>query len=254
MTPTTPDTGAASPHVQTLDRGVRLLEVLADATAPLSIGELTAELGLHRSIVYRMVRTLEDHHLVHRDPDGSCRLGPGLSTLARNVSRSLQTAALPELAAVANEVGMTCFLVVPDGTECVTLLSVEPRHSLATVVQRPGSRHAIDRGAPGLALLSLRPPTPDERPELSGARREGHASSEGEVIPGLASLAVPVAPRGELGGAGRVGRTGSVGSVGTVGRVADAAVCVVYVAGEVDVPGIVSRLRVAADRIAAEMD
>lgn len=225
-------TTPATPHLQTLDRGIRLLEVLAEAPAPLAIGQLADSLGLHRSIIYRILRTLEAHHLVHRRPDGLCELGLGLSTLARNVSRSLQTAALPELATVANAAGMTCFLVVPDGNECVTLVSVEPKHSAATVVQRPGTRHPLDRGAPGLALLAMRPPAHGERKEVMEARREGYAHSHSEVIPGLSSLAVPIPADSDDH---------------------DAAICVVYVTSDVDVAGIVARLRSAAERVAAEL-
>lgn len=62
---------------QTLSRGIRVLEVLAGAERPLSIDEVAAELGVHRSIVYRIVRTLEDHRLVARDPAGRCAPEPG---------------------------------------------------------------------------------------------------------------------------------------------------------------------------------
>lgn len=225
------DSGGTAP-LQTLDRGLSVLEALADAQAPPTTAELAGALGLHRSIVYRLVRTLETHHLVRRRDDGRLELGLGLSTLARNVSRTLQTAALPELAAVANETRMTCFLVVPDGLECVTLVSVEPQHSPATVVQRPGTRHPIDRGAPGLALLAARAPSPQERPEVAAARRDGHARSHSEVIPGLSSLAAPVPATSPN---------------------VEAAVCVVYIAGDNDIPAAVTRLRSAADRIAAEL-
>ncbi|GGR89188.1 hypothetical protein GCM10010269_30360 [Streptomyces humidus] len=52
------------PPVQTLDRGLRLLEVIALSDVPLTLAELSQQMGLHRSIVYRLLRTLQDHHLV----------------------------------------------------------------------------------------------------------------------------------------------------------------------------------------------
>ncbi|WP_406277537.1 IclR family transcriptional regulator [Embleya sp. NBC_00896] len=222
-----------APHSQTLDRGLRLLEVLADAERPLAIAELADALGVHRSIAYRILRTLEDHRLVRRGPDGACELGVGLATLARNVSRDLHAAALPELTAVANEIGMTTFLAVVDGDECVTLAAVEPRHSVAAVAQRPGSRHSLDSGAPGIALLSAGPARPDERPKVTEARRLGHARSDSEVIAGLSSLAVPVlsASRGLVG-----------------------AVAVVHLGGTAaDEAAIAVRLQQAARTIAAEL-
>jgi len=181
-----------APHSQTLDRGIRVLELLAEAERPVGIAALAAGLGVHRSIVYRIVRTLEDRRLVNRRPDGACELGVGLQILARNVSRGLREAALPELAAVAGDLSMTAFLVVADRDECVTLFSVEPRHTAIAVAARPGRRHPLDRGAPGLALLAGGPPSPGERPEVAAARAAGYATSHDEVIPGLRSVAVPL--------------------------------------------------------------
>lgn len=185
------DDGAA-PQSQTLDRGIRILEHLAAAGTPQPIAEIAQALDLHRSIAYRLLRTLEDHQLVERDAVGHYWLGLGIAGLARAVRTDLQTAALPRLNALAAELGMTAFLVVRAGEEAVTVASVEPQETAAHVVYRPGTRHPVGRGAPGLALLMPEPPAPDDRDALQAARRTGWASSHGEVIPGLRSIAVPV--------------------------------------------------------------
>jgi DNA-binding IclR family transcriptional regulator len=192
-----------APASQTLSRGIRVLEVLADAREPLSIDEIAHRLEVHRSVAYRLLRTLEDHGLVTRDSLGRIRLGARMAALAAGVAHDLQAEALPELTAVANEMGMTCFLAVLDHDECVTLASVEPRHAVASVAQRPGTRHPVTRGAPGKAILSLAPPAswPAEVPaSLAEAVRDaaarGFATSHDEVIPTLRSVAVPLALRG----------------------------------------------------------
>ena len=185
------DEGAA-PQSQTLDRGIRILEHLAAVGAPQPIAEIGNALGLHRSITYRLLRTLEDHQLVERDAAGHYWLGLGVAGLARAVRTDLQTAALPRLNALVAELGMTAFLVVRAGDEAVTVASVEPQDTAAHVVYRPGTRHPVGRGAPGLALLMPEPASPDDRDALREARRTGWASSHGEVIPGLRSIAVPV--------------------------------------------------------------
>lgn len=193
-------------HSQTLSRGLRSLEILADAPHALSIADLAEELGVHRSIAYRIVRTLEDHSLVVRDPAGKIMSGPGLASLARGVSRDLQTAALPELTLLANELGMTAFIAVWDRHDCVTLVTVEPRHSRAAVAQRPGTRHAFSAGAPGIAIQSavgedewerLAPGQPYRR-ESTEARSAGFAVSHDEVIAGLSSVAAPIRVPGRL--------------------------------------------------------
>ena len=59
---------ASAAPSQTLSRGLRALEVIAEAEKPIGMAELAARLGLHRSITYRIVRTLEEHRLVVRTP------------------------------------------------------------------------------------------------------------------------------------------------------------------------------------------
>ncbi|WP_345762781.1 IclR family transcriptional regulator [Diaminobutyricibacter sp. McL0608] len=191
-------TDVQQPHSQTLSRGLRVLEVLADSAEPMTIADLAATLGVHRSIAYRILRTLEDHGMISRNAAGAFALAPKMAALARGVERSLQAAALPELTTLANELTMTAFLVVLDHTQCVTLSSVEPRAGTATVAQRPGTRHSLALGAPGIAIQSLL--TDRELAERGVTRRPldhgGFATSHDEVIPGLRSVAVPLSAHG----------------------------------------------------------
>ena len=189
---------------QTLSRGLRALEILAESPSPLTIADLSTALGVHRSIAYRILRTLEDHSLVVRDDGGRLLPGAGLAVLARGVSRDLQTAALPELTRLSEELHMTAFVGVWDRQDCVTLVTVEPRHSGAALAQHPGSRHPLAFGAPGIAIQSRisearwHELVPDQpyRPEASTARALGYAESHDEVIPGVSSIAAPIDIRG----------------------------------------------------------
>lgn len=221
-----------TPQSQTLDRGVRILENLATKGTPQSITEICRELDLHRSIAYRLLRTLEDHQLVERDPAGGYQLGLGLAGLARGVRTDLQSAATPRLTALAAELAMTAFLVIRAGDEAVTVVSIEPRDTTAHVTYRPGTRHPVDRGAPGLALLMPEPPSPDDRKPLLDARRAGWAFSDGEVLRGLRSIAAPV-----------------VGPDGT-GR---AALAVVYLDASADTPTIGRAVAEAAAKVSAAL-
>lgn len=226
-------------HSQTLSRGIRVLELLAESPGPLTIAELSSALNVHRSIAYRMLRTLEDHGLVVRDAAGRIQLGPRLAALARNVSHDLQAAALPELTVVANELSMTAFVAVLDHRECVTLVSVEPRSAHATVAQRPGTRHPLAVGAPGIAIQSRLTDAQwaalggveSMRAEAVEARVRGFATSHDEVIPGLSSIAVSLTVPGE----------------------APAALAVVYIASAHLADEIGARLSAAAAAIASEL-
>ena len=219
---------AQTPHSQTLSRGIRALESLADSTAPLTIAQVAAALNVHRSIAYRILRTLEDHGLVARDRAGAFVLAPKMASLARGVERDLQAATLPELTRIANDLTMTAFLVVLDGGECVTLSSVEPRAG-ATLAQRPGTRHSLAVGAPGIAIQSLLGAY--ELAERGITRRQldgdAYATSHDEVIAGLRSVAVPLSVAGSP----------------------PAAIAVVYVSSERSVPEIGAVLAAAAAAI-----
>lgn len=200
-----PDKQSTQAGSQTLSRGIRLLEVLAAADRPLTIDELAASLDVHRSVAYRLLRTLEDHGLIIRDGAGRIALGAGMAALAAGVSRDLQSAALPELTEVANELGMTCLLaVLSDGDEAVTLVSSAPRQTGAVVSYRPGHRHPITRGGPGKAILLELPEsawpadmTAELRAEIAGCRERGYAHSSDEVVPSLRSVAVPLVLPGQ---------------------------------------------------------
>ncbi|NUU32137.1 helix-turn-helix domain-containing protein [Arthrobacter sp. C9C5] len=236
----TPNAGSTqAPPSQTLSRGIRALEILADAPEPLTIAELADAMGVHRSVAYRILRTLEDHSLLVRDDAGRVQPGPGLAVLARGVARNLQTAALPELTQLANALTMSAFVAVWDREDCVTLVTVDPRHTGAAVVQHPGSRHPVSAGAPGIAIQSalseqewhhLAPGIP-YRPEAAEARRRGFAASHDEVIPGVSSLAVPVRVPG--------------------GR--PAALAVVYIRAAQDPEEVAAALSASAARIEAQL-
>ena len=188
--------GDGAPASQTLDRGLRALELVAAAAEPMTTAGVARALGLHRSITYRMLRTLENRRLVDRDSSGAWLPGAGLAVLATNVVPEVRSAAQPVLEALANNTGMTAFLVIRDHDEAVTVSVVEPRSAIAHVTYRPGKRHPVHRGAPGLALLAgAAPGAADgrpERPEVTECRERGWAYSESEVLPGMKSVASPV--------------------------------------------------------------
>lgn len=141
---------------QTLDRGLKALEELAEAPAGLTVTELADRLGVNRTIVYRLLATLELHGLARRDAAGRARLGIGVLALARRVQPLLRDAAAIPLRRLAEEVGATAHLTVVDGTEALAVAVVEPTWTDYHVAYRVGSRHALDRGAAGRAIVAYR--------------------------------------------------------------------------------------------------
>ncbi len=171
----------AGETAQTLDRGLRLLHLVADAPGGLTMTEAAARLGVGRAVVYRLVSTLAEHGMVRRDGGGRLRLGAGVLHLARRAQPLLAEAALPALRRLAERVGATAHLTVADAGEAVALAVVEPTWTQFHVAYRTGSRHPLDRGAAGRAILAGR----------RGAT--GYVTTAGELQPGAHGVAAPIA-------------------------------------------------------------
>jgi DNA-binding IclR family transcriptional regulator len=170
---------------QTLDRGLRMLRLLAESPGGLSVSALAGELGVNRTVVYRLLATLEQHGLVRRDGDGRVRLGLGVLQLAGRVLPMLREVALPVLRRLAEDVGATAHITIVDAGQALAVAVVEPSWTDYHVAYRVGSRHDLRRGAAGRAILLGRESDPD-------ASEPGYAVSEGELQAGAHGVAAPV--------------------------------------------------------------
>ncbi|SFQ45523.1 DNA-binding transcriptional regulator, IclR family [Amycolatopsis arida] len=164
----------------TLDRGLALLQAVADAgDDAATISELAAAIGASRAAVYRLLVPLAERGLVWRD-GSKVRLGVGLLRLCGQVLPQLRQAAQPVLRELAEDVGATAHLSVAEGDQVQAIAVVEPSWTSFHVAYRVGSRHPISRGAAGKAM-TLR----------SGARRQW-VTTTGELQPGASGVAAPV--------------------------------------------------------------
>lgn len=171
----------ASETSQTLDRGLHVLRILSGTPGGLTVTELAGALGVNRTVVYRLVSTLEQHALVRRDAAGRLHVGLGVLHLASAVQPVLRDLAVPLLRALAEEVGCTAHLTVADGEEALALAVVEPSWTDFHVSYRVGARHPLKQGAAGKAIIL--------------GRERGSAPyviTEGELQTGARGLAAPV--------------------------------------------------------------
>lgn len=173
-------TGRAAETAQTLDRGLRLLHLVADAPDGLTVTEAAVRLGVGRAVIYRLVGALTQHGMVRRDPAGRLRLGAGVLHLARRAQPLLAEGALPALRRLAEQAGATAHLTVVEGGEAVAIAVVEPSWTSFHVAYRTGYRHPLDRGAAGQAILAGRAGQPDP------------VATSGELQPGAYGVAAPI--------------------------------------------------------------
>jgi DNA-binding IclR family transcriptional regulator len=171
---------------QTLDRGLRVLAVLAASSTGMSITELAGAVGVNRTVVYRLVATLEQHGLARRDGAGRLHVGLGVLALARGLQPVLRELASPVLRSLAENLGCTAHLTVADGGEALAIAVVEPTWTDFHVAYRVGARHPLERGAAGRAILLGR--------EIRAGATPGSAyvQTMGELQAGARGLASPV--------------------------------------------------------------
>ena len=178
---------------QTLARGLSILNELRGEPDGLTVADLARALELPRAIVTRLLATFEEACYVERTASRKYRLGPELIALGKAVRSDLREIAATVLRDLAEKVGATVVLVMRDGDHAMVISVVEPMHTDLRLSFRLGSRHLLEQGAEGMAILAGNPPLPGERREVAAARRAGYAVSEGEILPGTWGLAVPVA-------------------------------------------------------------
>jgi DNA-binding IclR family transcriptional regulator len=185
-------TGSPANHSLTLERGLRVLRVLADHPDGLSVSALAAEMETHRAGIYRLLGPLLDQRLVVRDASGRHTLGVGLIELASRVRSRLQHAARPELQTLADALEATTALTLRDHGEALVALVVEPRGTDMHITYRAGLRHPLDIAASGIAILAGSPPQAGEREAVKTARRLGWAKSQGELLQGTTGVGAPI--------------------------------------------------------------
>ncbi|HET7532799.1 MAG TPA: helix-turn-helix domain-containing protein [Nocardioidaceae bacterium] len=210
---------------QTLDRGLRVLAVLAGHPSGLTITELAAAVGVNRTVVYRLVTTLEQHGLARRDAAGRLHVGLGVLALARGLQPVLREVANPILRGLAEDLGATAHLTLVDGGEALAVAVVEPSWTDYHVAYRVGARHPLDQGAAGRAILL-------GRAIADGAAERGDrfVQTVGELQPGARGLASPV-----------LGIDGLEASVGIV------------TLGDLDASAAGPRVSAAADEVARRL-
>jgi len=201
--------------LRSVDRALRLLELLADADGDLTVSEIARRLGVHKATASRLVATLGAHGLVSRNgrTDG-VGLGLGLARLAGATMARIEVVRLArdilrDLAATTQE---TASLGVLDEGLILYVDEVASSSTLVTAswIGRRAPVHATSDGKILLAHLPdtererllrrpLRAATPHTivdvatlRAEIEEARTLGFARAVGEVEVGLNGVAAAV--------------------------------------------------------------
>ena len=212
--PAVSDTEAAAPpSVQSVDRALTILELLArDGEA--GVTEIAHDLGVHKSTAFRLLATLELHRLVEQVGDrGRYRLGVGNLRLAGATTARLDlvTEARPVCRQLAADTGETVNITVRSETSALYLDQVAGGSAVQSHnwVGQHIPLHATSNGKVLLSELTeaelknavrALPRVTDQtvtsrsklRAELAEVREAGYALAIDELEIGLTAAAAPI--------------------------------------------------------------
>src|SRR5665647_3104608 len=171
--------GADPDVIDAVDRTLAILECFSSERPDLGISEISRELGMHKSAIFRSLATLEARGLVEKNPS-TRRYSVGPKIL-RPAGAYLSAVGLHERARPCMEQLMvatreTVSLYVPAGDRCVCIDRVESPLELRRVI-RVGQHH-LARG-PGMQRHLV--PHPDHSPDLQRALHPVYADA---TVPG----------------------------------------------------------------------
>jgi len=199
-----------------LDRGLRVLEIIAQADKPLTIAEIAKELGVSRSSAFRITYTL--NHLGFLITDKSDKLydlgprvlGLGFSYLNR---QDIIKIAKPHLEKLRDKTEISSHLAIREGNEVLYLDNIVSKSSFVSNIST-GERRPIYASPLGWVLLGdmldadithlfdgasfkkMTDHTPKDVSELIGrvrdARKRGYVVSRGFVQRGGSTITAPI--------------------------------------------------------------
>lgn len=195
--------------VNSVLHATQILELYASQRKEyLSLTEISRALDLHKTTVYRILRTLQEVGWIEQSPTTSrYKLGTGMLLVASAVSIHLTTRDIitEEMRKLSQAVNETIVLSALRGTIGICVDMIKSRHSLS-VVPDNGYIVPLDKGATGKTLLAAHSneiidkilaahPLEEQlllKKDIEEIRSKGGCISKGEVDQGVAAVAVPL--------------------------------------------------------------
>jgi DNA-binding IclR family transcriptional regulator len=151
-----PKTALETPAIQSLDRGLAILEAVADSPTPVPLRQLTDLIGIDRSSVFRLANTLRQRRFL-ANPDGSNDyiLGPTAFRLSRKFGRSmLSTFSHEHLQTLTVKTGETSHLAVREGSQALFVDHHQLTGQVVSISGQTGEFVPLHCTAHGKALLA----------------------------------------------------------------------------------------------------
>jgi len=148
---------SATQPIQSLDRGLVLLETVANARSPVSLSELMPVLGIDRSSVFRLANTLVLRGFLVQTPDSKrYMLGSSIWRLASlfRFENVLLQVARPHVDALAADAGETTHVAVRQGAKAVLIERQLTANVLGVTGAGQGTAVSLHSTGVGKALIA----------------------------------------------------------------------------------------------------
>jgi DNA-binding IclR family transcriptional regulator len=145
-----------TPSIQSLGRGLSILEAVAEAAEPVPLKHLTELLGIDRSSVFRLATTLKRRRFL-AIPAGRTDyiLGPSVWRLSRkHGQRMLTSLCRDHLRALSTRTGETAHLAIRDGAYALFIDHCAPPNRVLSVLGQTGELVPLHCSAHGKALIA----------------------------------------------------------------------------------------------------
>lgn len=198
-------------EIQSLARGLQILDVLINARRPYSVTELAAILDVDKSSASRLIRTMENYGYVKQDRNSRAyTIGKRLFTIGLQLTNryAIRESAKPYLNHLAAKTGECAHIGVYSSGHALVTDDVQPETSLLRVIGNSGRLIGLHNTAVGKSLIAFGDfPMPDELPrltpntitdidvllaQLDDVRKLGYAVDDEENEPGVRCIASPV--------------------------------------------------------------
>jgi len=206
----------AQNRIQSLDRGLRILEYITDKTEPVRLQELAELLGIEKVSIHRLVNTLADRDYVKQDPVTLGYVaGHKITALTSKqiLHQKLLVAARKHFAKLAHQTHETSHIAIR-GSGCVVFVDYELGDHLVGVNTKWGDTGPLHCTGVGKALLAgldekelrealgcsnLKKYTPNTITKFEDLKKEcgvilekGVAYDHGEYDPDVSCIACPI--------------------------------------------------------------
>ena len=148
--------------IAVIEDAIQVLDTCLHADEPISLADITRETGLVKNKAFRILSTLEKHHLVERNGSGAYHLGVRFLSFGERVrgQMDLVQASQGVMDLLAAETEESIFLGVVDGCEALCVEARESQRSIR-LFARVGRRSPLYVGGVPKVLLAYLPD--DER-------------------------------------------------------------------------------------------